>query len=271
MKDLTAYIFEKYKISKKSKLKLTWPEDKKEIEAYIRKKVKQLEDKEIYLSDIFRNKKYDKDKNVIDSIYYEGSLFSYSYYKDYERTKAIKNLDDVFSPKDIEKIYNYFHKKEDDYIVEKFKISKKSSYRSPRTEFIEGEKVLRLEYLSNKSSKDSDTLNIEVHIFEEFITDESLYLKSEYYYRTPKCFINTEGYWEYNHQSSSEGKYLVLFINKEDGKIFLEQLTGETESDKPNIGLLLENYYDEKDTNDIVNKKLEILCSNIDNLIEELD
>lgn len=270
MKDLNTYLFEKYKISKKSKLKLTWPEDKKEIEAYIRKKVKHLEDKELYLSDIFRNKKYDKDRNVIDSIYYEGSIFSYSYYKDYERTKEIKNLDDIFSPKDIEKIYNYFHKKEDDYIVEKFKITKKSSYRSPRTEFVEGEKVLRVEYLSNKSSKDCDTLNIEVHTFEEFITGESLYLKSDYYYRTPRCFINSSGYWEYNHESG-DGKYLVIFINKEAGKIFLEQLAEETQSDKPNIGLLLENYYDEKDTNDIVNKKLELLFSNIDNLIEELD
>ena len=110
MKTLNNYIIEKYRISKDIKLKLNIRKDSEEIIKYIKARVKE---EELDLSDVFRNKKFDSDGNTIETLYYEGSVFSYSYYKDYERGKPIDSLFDLFSGNDIQKIYDYLFSHEE--------------------------------------------------------------------------------------------------------------------------------------------------------------
>ena len=106
MIEIKQYILEKLHLNKDTKLpKLTWKDNGNEIKQYIIDKVKEIN--EVDLSDIFNHTIKDKDGNDIETIYYEGDTFAYSYYEDYERYEPIDDLSDIFTGREIETIYNY--------------------------------------------------------------------------------------------------------------------------------------------------------------------
>lgn len=110
MKSLITYITEKLVLNKDSKPhgNLIWHKDKKEIEQFIRKKIYEIG--ELDLCDVFPNVELqDLDDHVINTIYYEGDKFAYSYYDGYERWKEIKNLNHIFNGEHIQKIYDYLN------------------------------------------------------------------------------------------------------------------------------------------------------------------
>lgn len=106
MIEISKYILEKLHLNKDTIIpKLTWEDNGEEIEKYIRDRVKEIE--EVDLTDIFNYNIKDENNNQIETLYYEGDDFAYSYYEDFERYKLIDDLSEIFSGKEIQTIYDY--------------------------------------------------------------------------------------------------------------------------------------------------------------------
>ena len=145
------------------------------------------------------------------------------------------------------------------YILEKFKISKKTKGTEARDDFAEGEPLLHIEYLEGK-------VTFEIHTFVTIIDNDKVQAKNSWTtYTTPIAFVNSRGFWEYNHESKN-GTYKILFVNKECAIPLLEKVKNEIQRvnglDLDELTVLLKDYYDKKDTDIFSRRSIEL--NNID-------